>query len=143
MEWVLYLIAFFINAALAFAALFGNVSISDLEKDYINPQDTAERLNKLRKPEGIATLAFTILKLAVGRWGVALCVGPLLYLYGTRYNSGYTVDATQLFNGRGYLTTLKRERQAKLAFWSCMLFKTVWSMTHAIVAVLFGVPSDA
>ena len=114
------------------------VCAGDLAKDYINSHDAASRLNKLVKPERAAHVVFCVLMLVVGRWGFALCNAPMVALHAYRWSQGYKVDATALLNGREYSTKLKRENQAKLAFYSLVLFKTVWSMAHAMVAFLFG-----
>ena len=110
----------------------------DLAKDYINAHDAASRLNRLMKPERAAYAVFCVLMLCVGRWGFVLCNAPLIAWHGYQVAQRRRVDPTRLLNGREYSEQLKREGQLKLAFYSVVLFKTVWSMSHAMVAALFG-----
>lgn len=53
--------------------------LADLESDYINPYDSASRINKVVLPEFIVQGVLCLLYLGTGHWIMALLCGPYLY----------------------------------------------------------------
>lgn len=53
--------------------------LADLEFDYINPYDSASRINQLVMPEFITQGVLALLYLFTGHWFMALLSVPYLY----------------------------------------------------------------
>ncbi len=56
--------------------------LSDLEFDYINPFDSASRINKLVVPEIALHVGLSCLYLVFGYWLIFLINVPLIYYHG-------------------------------------------------------------
>ncbi|AAF79633.1 F5O11.11 [Arabidopsis thaliana] len=103
-----WLISFFFLIALVGIIVYQLVCLADLEFDYINPYDSASRINSVVLPEFIVQ-------------GV-LCVFYLLtgHCYSKRQ---HLVDVTEIFN---LLNWEKKKRLFKLAYIVLNLFLTIF-----------------
>lgn len=110
-NWVLF---FFILIALAVMIIFQLSCLADLEFDYINPYDTASRMNVVILPEFITQGVLTVLFLLTGHWVMSLLSIPYLY-YNTRLYLGkqHLIDVTEIFN---LLDWEKKRRYFKLGY---------------------------
>eukprot|EP00850_Spirogloea_muscicola_P005883 SM000027S09664 [mRNA] locus=s27:628536:629875:+ [translate_table: standard] len=54
------------------------ICLSDLENDFINPHDSASRINLLVAPEAALHAGLSVLHLVTGRWVFALLNAPLV-----------------------------------------------------------------
>ncbi|XP_057981593.1 protein cornichon homolog 4-like [Malania oleifera] len=102
----------------------------DLEFDYMNPYDSASRVNKVAlfeiAPQGILCLFY----LATRHWSMLLMSLPYLYYNVRLYMSKkHLVDVTEIFN---QLPWEKKQRLYKLGYCIFLLFLylfwTIWSV---------------
>ncbi|KAF3439978.1 hypothetical protein FNV43_RR18256 [Rhamnella rubrinervis] len=95
--WALWtwLFSFFFILALLLIIGFQLVCLIDLEYDYINPYDSASRINMVILPEFITQGVLCAVLLVTGHW--LICLMSLPYLY---YNVTSNLDETvNLFHG--------------------------------------------
>jgi hypothetical protein len=108
--------------------------LSDLEFDYINPFDSASRINKLVVPEIALHVGLSCLYLVFGYWLIFLINVPLIYYHGRLYlEHRHLVDVTEIF------TSLNREkmyRLIKLAFYILLFFLAIYRLVAASVHAL-------
>lgn len=62
-----------------FLCLMQLMCLADLEFDYINPYDSASRINKVVLPEFITQGVLCVLFLVTGHWFMSLLCIPYLY----------------------------------------------------------------
>jgi protein cornichon len=63
-----------------FGLFFGQIiCLADLEFDYINPYDTASRINKVMVPEFILQGTLSLVLLITGHWIMFLLSLPFVY----------------------------------------------------------------
>ncbi|KAG6382821.1 hypothetical protein SASPL_157468 [Salvia splendens] len=125
---------------------FGDICLlmclADLEFDYINPYDSASRINQVVLPEFITQGVLCFLFLVTGHWFMSLLCVPYLYynvrLGGSCRNEnavdtlGYhrrqhLVDVTEIFN---LLSWEKKERLFKLGYIILLLFMCLFWMIY-------------
>ncbi|CAI9093680.1 OLC1v1029238C1 [Oldenlandia corymbosa var. corymbosa] len=108
-EAFLWLLFFLILICLVAMVIYQLVCLSDLELDYINPYDSARRINMVILPEFITQAVLGILFLLTGHWFMALLSIPYAYynfrLYAQRE---HLIDVTEIFN------LLDREKQRRI-----------------------------
>nr|GMD74997.1 protein cornichon homolog 4-like [Ipomoea batatas] len=116
-EWVL---VFFTLLAITILVVYQLTCLADLECDYINPYDSASRINKVVLPEYIMQGVLCLLYLGTGHWIMALLCGPYLYhnvqLYLQRQ---HLIDVTEIFN---QLNREKNRRLWKLGYLVILVF---------------------
>ncbi|CAG7867186.1 unnamed protein product [Brassica rapa] len=119
-----WLISFFFLIALVGIIVYQLVCLADLEFDYINPYDSASRINSVVLPEFIVQGVLCVFYLITGHWFMALLCLPYLYynfqLYSKRQ---HLVDVTEIFN---LLNWEKKKRLFKLAYIILNLFLTIF-----------------
>ncbi|XP_077245726.1 putative protein cornichon homolog 2 isoform X2 [Tasmannia lanceolata] len=102
------------------------MSLADLEFDYINPYDSALRINSVVLPEFITQGVLCLLFLLSGHWFMFLLCAPNLYynfrLYTRRQ---HLVDVTEIFN---MLDWEKKQRFVKLIYTVILLFFSIFWM---------------
>ncbi|KAI4338820.1 hypothetical protein MLD38_023833 [Melastoma candidum] len=90
------------------------ICLTDLETDYINPYDTATRINKVILPEFIVHGVLCCSYLFSGHWFLFLLSLPYLYynyrLYSRR---GHTIYVTEIYSD---LNKEKKRRLYKLCY---------------------------
>nr|KAJ0199059.1 hypothetical protein LSAT_V11C600332500 [Lactuca sativa] len=107
--------------------------LSDLEFDYINPYDSASRINNVIIPEFITQGVLCLLYLVTGHWMMFILAVPYLYynirlLYVCRYaRRQHLVDVTEIFN---QLNGEKKQRLFKLGHLVFLLFITLFWMIY-------------
>ncbi|GJR38297.1 cornichon homolog 4-like protein [Tanacetum coccineum] len=104
---------------------------ADLEFDYWNPYDSADRINYVILPEFITQAVLCFLYLVTGHWVMFLLGAPYLYynvrLYGRRE---HLVDVTEIFN---QLNWEKKQRLIKLGYIIILIFITLfWMIANAL-----------
>ncbi|KZV41599.1 protein cornichon4 [Dorcoceras hygrometricum] len=73
--------------------------LTDLEFDYINPYDSASRINFVVWPEFVAQGILCFVHLTAGHWTMFLLCLPYLYYNIRVYSQGrHLVDVTEIFN---------------------------------------------
>ncbi|XP_057807408.1 protein cornichon homolog 4-like isoform X2 [Salvia miltiorrhiza] len=94
-----WLISFFLVIGIIGIILFQLMCLADLEYDYINPYDSASRVNKAVLPEFIAQGILCLLHLTTGHWVMFLLCLPFAYYNVTIYTRRqHFVDVTEIFN---------------------------------------------
>nr|GEW39823.1 protein cornichon homolog 4-like [Tanacetum cinerariifolium] len=105
--------------------------LADLEFDYINPYDSASRINFVILPEFITHGVLCLIYLLTGHWVMFLLALPYLYYNVRLYNRNqHLVDVTEIFN---QLNWEKKQRLFKLGYLVLFLFITLfWMIFNAL-----------
>ncbi|KAK6162486.1 hypothetical protein DH2020_002327 [Rehmannia glutinosa] len=126
-----WLISFFIVIALLGIILYQLMCLADLEYDYINPYDSASRINKAVLPEFVAEGVLCFLHLITGHWVMFLLCVPYAYYNVTLYTrKRHLVDVTEIFN---QLPWEKSVRLYKLGYLVILLALTIFLMIWSLV----------
>ncbi|KAF5189226.1 Cornichon [Thalictrum thalictroides] len=105
--------------------------LADLEYDYINPYDSASRINKVVLPEFIAHGALCLLFLFSGHWVMFLLSIPYAYYNARLYTRRqHLVDVTEIFN---HLNWEKKQRLVKLVYLVLLLFLCIFWMIWSVL----------
>ncbi|KAL5539905.1 hypothetical protein UlMin_045083 [Ulmus minor] len=125
--WLLWiwLLSFFFILALLLILGFQLVCLMDLEYDYINPYDSAARINRVVLPEFITQGAFCVFLLLTGHWVMLFLSLPYLYYNVRRYMQGdHLVDVTEIYN---QLNQEKKNRYYKMTYLVILfVFSLLW-----------------
>lgn len=123
--WV-WLISFFVLISLLVLVVYQLMCLADLEFDYINPYDSASRINIVIIPEFVTIGVLCCIYLVTGHWFMALFCGPYIYYNWRRYERGqHLIDVTEIFN---MLHWEKKQRLFKLAYLIFLLFLSIFWM---------------
>ncbi|XP_019189436.1 PREDICTED: protein cornichon homolog 4-like [Ipomoea nil] len=126
-----WLLSFFLLVAILGLLLYQLMCLADLEYDYINPYDSASRINKVVVPSFIAEGMLCILHLIVGHWFMCLLCLPYLYYNFKVYTRGrHLLDVTEIFN---QLPWEKKIRLYKLGYLVLLLAVSITWMVWTIV----------
>ncbi|XP_008804000.1 protein cornichon homolog 4-like isoform X2 [Phoenix dactylifera] len=107
-----WITAFFLLIALIVLIIYQLMCLADLEFDYINPYDSASRINKVVLPEFALQGVLCLLFLLSGHWLLFLFCAPIVYYNVRLYQQQqHLVDVTEIFN---QLDTEKKRRLFKL-----------------------------
>ncbi|XP_027079685.2 protein cornichon homolog 4 [Coffea eugenioides] len=124
--WLLF---FFIIIGVIVMVVFQLMCLADLEFDYINPYDSASRINKVILPEFITQGVLSLLFLLTGHWIMALLSIPYLYYNFTLYNRReHLIDVTEVFN---MLNREKKKRLFKLGYLMLFLFMSLFWLIYS------------
>ena len=107
------------------------VCLTDLQNDFMNPHDTANRINKLVKPEVLFHLVVVVITTAMRRFGLCFMHLPVL-LYSLKLYSKKEiyVDVTEIFN---VLDREKKIRGWKVVFFSIVFIITTYRLVEEVV----------
>ncbi|GKU95443.1 hypothetical protein SLEP1_g8805 [Rubroshorea leprosula] len=124
-----WLISFFILIALLVIIVYQLMCLADLEFDYINPYDSASRINRVVMPELITQAVLCFFYLVTGHWVMSLLCAPYLY-YNVRLYQGnqHLIDVTEIFN---LLNREKKQRLFKLGYLIVLLFFSLFWMIYS------------
>ncbi|KAL3645602.1 hypothetical protein CASFOL_010782 [Castilleja foliolosa] len=123
--WLLF---FIILISLVAMLIFQLMCLADLEFDYINPYDSAYRINMVILPEFITQGFLCFLFIMTGHWVMALVSIPYLYYNVRLYVSGqHRVDVTDIFN---LLNCEKKQRLFKLGYMVLLLLMSLFWMIY-------------
>lgn len=126
-----WLFAFLLLIVILALILYQLMCLADLEFDYINPYDSASRINWVVWPEFIAEGVLCFVHLTAGHWIMFLLCLPYLYynikLYSQRR---HLVDVTEIFN---QLRWEKKIRLFKLGYLVILLALSIFWMIWTIV----------
>ncbi|XP_074317758.1 protein cornichon homolog 4-like [Silene latifolia] len=121
-----WLFSFFILIALLVLVVYQLMCLADLEFDYINPYDSASRINNVIIPEFIVQGGLCVFFLVSGHWFMALLGVPYLYYNAKSYmDKKHLVDVTEIFN---LLSWEKKKRLFKLGYLLFILFLSLFWM---------------
>ncbi|KAL8539686.1 hypothetical protein ACS0TY_001338 [Phlomoides rotata] len=127
-EVLAWLLFFFVLIALLVMIVFQLMCLADLEFDYINPYDSASRINKVVLPEFIAQGVLCFLFLVTGHWLMSLLCVPYLYYNVRLYlRNDHLIDVTEIFN---LLNWEKKLRLFKLGYIILLLFMCLFWMIY-------------
>ncbi|XP_010940978.1 protein cornichon homolog 1 [Elaeis guineensis] len=126
-----WITAFVLIIALIVLIIYQLMCLADLEFDYINPYDSASRINKVVLPEFALQGVLCLLFLLSGHWFMFLFCAPIVYynvrLYQRRH---HLVDVTEIFN---QLNREKKHRLLKLIYLVVLLFLSLFWMIWSLV----------
>ncbi|KAI3823675.1 hypothetical protein L1987_05115 [Smallanthus sonchifolius] len=127
-EILTWLLFFFILIALLVVVIYQLMCLADLEFDYINPYDSASRINFVILPEFITHGVLCLIYLLTGHWVMFLLALPYLYYNVRLYTrKQHLVDVTEIFN---QLNWEKKQRLFKLGYLVFLLFITLFWMIY-------------
>ncbi|KAH7519573.1 hypothetical protein FEM48_Zijuj08G0051300 [Ziziphus jujuba var. spinosa] len=141
--WALWtwLFSFFFILAILIIIGFQLVCLIDLEYDYINPYDSASRINRVILPEFITQGVLCFILLITGHWLMCFLSLPYLYYNATSRVRGvamvwpggpcpwylqgeHLVDVTEIYN---QLNREKKKRFVKIIYMICLfIFSLFW-----------------
>ncbi|KAK1261799.1 hypothetical protein QJS04_geneDACA020517 [Acorus gramineus] len=128
---LLWLTSFFLLIALLALVVFQLMCLADLEFDYINPYDSASRINSVVLPEFIVEGVLCFLFLISGHWAMFLFCVPYLYYNVKLHNQRqHLVDVTEIFN---QLHREKKRRLIKLFYLVALLFLNIFWMIWSVL----------
>uniref|UniRef100_A0A7N1A888 Cornichon family protein n=1 Tax=Kalanchoe fedtschenkoi TaxID=63787 RepID=A0A7N1A888_KALFE len=123
-DMFVWLFSFFVFIFLLGLLVYQLMCLADLEFDYINPYDTATRVNRLVLPEYFTQAGLCVFFLITGHWAMALFGLPYLYYnYRLYVTKRHLVDVTEIFN---LLSREKKQRVFKLGYLVCLLFFSIF-----------------
>ncbi|KAJ0970986.1 hypothetical protein J5N97_018945 [Dioscorea zingiberensis] len=126
-----WLIAFFLLVALLIMLVYQLMCLADLEFDYINPYDSASRINCVVLPEYVLLGVLSLLFLLSGHWLMFLFSAPAVYYYVKLYQQRqHLIDVTEIFN---LLNREKKRRLFKLVYFVCLLFLSLFWMIWSVM----------
>ncbi|KAG8382358.1 hypothetical protein BUALT_Bualt05G0069000 [Buddleja alternifolia] len=107
------------------------ICLADLEFDYINPYDSASRINSVVLPEFISQGVLCFLFLVTGHWVMSLLCIPYLYYNVRLYlRRQHLIDVTEIFN---MLNREKKLRLFKLGYIVLLIFMCLfWLIYNAL-----------
>lgn len=128
---LVWLLFFFINIGLLVMVVYQIMCLADLEFDYINPYDSASRINKVILPEFITQGVLCFLYLVSGHWFMSLLSIPYLYYNVKQYmERQHLIDVTEIFN---LLNWEKKKRLIKIGYLMLFLFMSLfWLIYNAL-----------
>ncbi|XXG64108.1 hypothetical protein AAC387_Pa05g2151 [Persea americana] len=134
-EVILWLVSFFISMALIALAFYQLICLSDLEFDYINPYDSASRINAVVIPEFVIQGGVCVLFLITWHWFMFLIMAPVTYFHIRLYlQRKHLIDVTEIFR---LLNDEKKIRLVKLVFYLTLLFITIyWLVASAVTSLV-------
>ncbi|KAI3982631.1 hypothetical protein MKX01_031370 [Papaver californicum] len=131
MDWLAWLLSFFLLIALLALLVYQLMCLADLEFDYINAYDSAARINSVVMPEFIAQGVLAILFLLSGHWVMFLLSTPCLYYNVRLYmRKQHLVDVTEIFN---LLNWEKKQRLVKLVYLVLVLFLSLFWLIYSVL----------
>ncbi|CAI0385513.1 unnamed protein product [Linum tenue] len=109
--------------------------LTDLEFDYINPYDSARRINMVVLPEYITQAVLCLSFLLTGHWVLCLISVPYLYFNLTLYlQRKHLVDVTEIYN---QLSKEKSQRLFKLGYLVILLVLSLFWLLWTIAGEEF------
>ncbi|XP_059633992.1 protein cornichon homolog 4-like [Cornus florida] len=125
-----WLLSFFLLIAILGILLYQLMCLADLEFDYINPYDSASRINKSVLPEFVVQGTLCFLHLVTGHWVMFLFCLPYSYYNFRLYNQKrHLVDVTEIFNQLPWEKKLRIFKLAYLVVLLCLsIFWMIWSI---------------
>lgn len=126
LAWLLF---FFILIGLLILVVYQLMCLADLEFDYINPYDSASRINQVILPEFITEGVLCFLYLVTGHWIMSLFSIPYLYYNVRLYmRRQHLIDVTEIFN---QLDWEKKKRLFKLGYLVFLLFLSLFWLIYS------------
>jgi len=135
-DFLLYLLCFFLQAALLGVVMYGLICISDLENDFTNPHDASDTLNKWALPEFVVQSAMVGLLLVSGKWvtgGIHLCMS--IFNWREFLRGDHRIDATDAFQKVPYQ---KKLRLGKLVFYLVSFVLLIYKLVETAVLHLIS-----
>ena len=124
-------LCFLIEAALLGIIMYTLICLADLENDFINPHDSANRINKFVGPEYVLQAIHFLFFLLAGKWSLVLVSLPVVGWLARSYLKGEAlVDVTEIFNN---LSMEKKIRLTKLFFHLLMFIIIIYRVVEALV----------
>ncbi|XP_010534348.1 PREDICTED: protein cornichon homolog 1 [Tarenaya hassleriana] len=133
MAWDLFLwvLSFFISLALVASVFYQMICLTDLEADYLNPFETATRINRVILPEFVLQGALSCLFLVTWHWVFFLVAVPVTCYHALLYmDRRHLIDVTEVFRGLSYE---KKLRYFKLGFYLALFIMVVFRLTLSAV----------
>ncbi|GIL80862.1 hypothetical protein Vretimale_9431 [Volvox reticuliferus] len=137
LEFVVWLFAFLMQAAMLGRTMHALISLSELENDIINPYDLTLRLNRFVVLEYACQALLTASLLLTGKWLIGLLqLAMLAFLLHNWSTRRHVVDATDVFR---QLPVQKKRRL--IMFGSFLLFFVI--ITYRLIeSVIHGLLTD-
>ncbi|KAK9809141.1 hypothetical protein WJX72_010007 [[Myrmecia] bisecta] len=133
-DFLVWLLSFIIQAALLGVTMYGLITLSDLENDFINPHDASAGVNRWVVPELIAQGSMSVLLLGTGKW-IAGPLHALLTAFNVRVwmRQEHRLDVTEVFK---QLPREKKIRIFKLVFYLVSFVLIIYRLVESAVNAL-------
>ncbi|CAK8562801.1 unnamed protein product [Lathyrus sativus] len=123
-----WLFSFFTLIALIVIIIYQLMCLADLEFDYINPYDSASRINRMVFPEYIILAVLFCFYIVTGHWVMALFCIPYIYYNVQLFRQRkHLIDVTEIFN---MLPREKKQRLFKLFYLIFILFLSLFWLIY-------------
>ncbi|KAL5728023.1 hypothetical protein ACHQM5_001151 [Ranunculus cassubicifolius] len=130
-DLISWLLSFFLLIVILAIVVYQLMCLADLEFDYINPYDSASRINRVILPEFACQAALSFLFLISGHWVMFVSSLPYLYYNARIYTRRqHLVDITEIFN---LLNWEKKQRLIKLVYLVIQLFLCIFWMIWSVL----------
>ena len=112
------------------------VCLTDLQNDFMNPHDTANRINKLVVPEVLFHAVVMLVLVMMRRWGLVLVNVPMVLFSFRMYSrKEIYVDVTEIFN---VLDREKKRRGWKVGFFSVVFLIATYRLVEEVVHTMMS-----
>eukprot|EP00240_Pyramimonas_obovata_P010747 CAMPEP_0118926030 /NCGR_PEP_ID=MMETSP1169-20130426/3825_1 /TAXON_ID=36882 /ORGANISM="Pyramimonas obovata, Strain CCMP722" /LENGTH=135 /DNA_ID=CAMNT_0006867493 /DNA_START=326 /DNA_END=733 /DNA_ORIENTATION=- len=112
------------------------ICLADLENDFINPHDSANRINKFVTPEYVLQAIHFLLFVVGAKWSLVVISFPVVAWLVRAYLKGQAlVDVTEIFNN---LPMEKKVRLTKLFAHLMMFIIIIYRVVEATVTALMA-----
>ncbi|GAB2233238.1 hypothetical protein Droror1_Dr00002457 [Drosera rotundifolia] len=126
-QWLIIFVSHFLLLAVL---VYQIICLSDLEADYMNPYESAEKINAIIVSEFIVQGLVCVVFLICGRWIMFLLSLPLAcYHLGLYLKQEHLLDVTEIFRA------LSREKQLRFQKLGVYLFFFFITIVRLIIAV--------
>ena len=130
-DLISWLLSFFLLIVILAIVVYQLMCLADLEFDYINPYDSAARINRVILPEFVGQAALSFLFLISGHWVMFFSSLPYLYYNAKIYSRRrHLIDITEIFN---LLNWEKKQRLIKLVYLVIQLFLCIFWMIWSVL----------
>ncbi|KAH7850515.1 hypothetical protein Vadar_034222 [Vaccinium darrowii] len=127
-----WILSFFILMGVLGILLFQIMCLADLEMDFINPYDSASRINKAVFPEFVTQGSLCLVHLVSGHWLLFLfCLPYSFYNFRLYTRKQHLVDVTEIFNQLPWEKKIRIYKLVYLAFLFILsMFWMIWSLVE-------------
>mmetsp|Transcript_22926 Transcript_22926/g.38357 ORF Transcript_22926/g.38357 Transcript_22926/m.38357 type:complete len:159 (-) Transcript_22926:1112-1588(-) len=142
-DWSLtfWVVSFLVEAALLGIIMYTLICLADLENDFMNPHDSASRINKCVLPEYIMQATQVFLFIVGGKWALlALSILEASWMARTYLKGHSMMDVTEIFNE---LPKEKKVRLMKLFIHLLMFIVIIYRVVEAAVGFLMDTHGPA
>eukprot|EP00884_Botryococcus_braunii_P003011 jgi/Botrbrau1/12710/Bobra.67_1s0073.1 len=139
-DFLVWLISFVLQAGLLGFTMYGLITISDLEQDYLNPHDAADALNPWVAPEVAVQAVLGTILLIAQKWLFGPVHAAVAAFSMRRYLRGEaTSEPTDIWD---FAKKDKYIRMYKLIFYLVSFVYIIYRMVESAIHAIDGTPES-